>query len=133
MSRKSIWPLATRRWAICDSFGFGEAFFPVLVGDHADADEEAGPGCGADRVENAEGEAQAVVEAAAVEIGAVVGGRRPELIDEMAVSVEGDAVKAGFLHACRGGSVIGDDPFDVPLLRFLGEGAVRGLADRRRG
>ncbi len=109
-----------------------KALLPVFVGDHPDADDEVRPHRAADRVEHAEDEAQPIVEAAAILVGALVGGRRPELVREMAISLDLDAVEAGSLHALRRRGVVGDDPLDIPVLRLLREGPVGGFTDRRR-
>jgi hypothetical protein len=79
----------------------------------------------------AKGEAQAVVEAAAVLVVAAVGGGRPEAVHQVAVGLDLDAVEAGRLHALGGVGVVGDDAGEVPVLGLLGEGAVGRLAHRR--
>lgn len=104
----------------------------VLVGDHADADDEPVADGLAHRVDDAPGEAQPVVERAVVFVVAAVGGRRPERVHQMAVGLELDAVEPGCLHALGRGGIVGDDAVDVPVLGRLGEGAMRRLAHRRR-
>ena len=95
--------LAARDQAAADlePFRARQALVPVLVGDHAEADDEVGADRGADRVQHLEGEAQAVVEAAAVVVGPPVGRGRPEPVEQVAVGLELDAIEAGRLHALR--------------------------------
>ena len=89
---------------------------------------KSSPTAGADRLQRVEGEAQAVVEAAAVGRVELVGQRRPELVHQVAVGLELDAVEPGRLHPLGGVGIVLDDPGDVPVLGLLREGAVRGLA-----
>ncbi len=67
----------------------------LLVADEADADDEVARHAGPHRLEDAGPEAQAVVERAAVVVGAMVEQRRQELMDEVAVGgMDLDAVEA---------------------------------------
>ncbi len=109
-----------------------QALVEILVGDHADADDEVRPHRLAHRVDDAEGEAQPVVERTVELIVATIGQRRPEAIHEMAVGFELDAVETGRLAALRRRRVVGDDAVDVPVLHRLREGAMGRLAYRRR-
>ena len=95
---KSIRPEATSRRAISSPSALRQAALPVLVADHADADDEVRPDPVADRAQHLEGEAQAVVQAAAILVVALVGGRRPELVDQMAVAFELQPVEPAGLH-----------------------------------
>src|SRR5262245_36160357 len=80
-------------------------------------------------VDHPQGEAQAVVQGAAILVGAFVGGGRPELVHQVAVAFELDAIQARGLHPlCRRG-VFSNDAFDVPVLYLLGHGAVGWFAD----
>ena len=74
---------------------------------------------------------QAVVERSAIFVLALVGGRRPELIDEMAVAFEFEPIEPAGLHPLGRVGVSLDHAGEVPILHRLGEGAVGGLADRR--
>ena len=127
--------LAAARHAARDlhTFFARQAFRPVLVGDHADAHDELRPGAPADRIHHAKGETQPVIEAAAILIVALVGRRGPELVRQMAVGVKLDAIEAGFLHPRGGGTVIGNDPVDIPVFQLLRERPVGRFADRGRG
>ena len=78
-------------------------------------------------------EAQAIVERAVVVVAAVVGGRRPELVQQMAVAFELETVETGLLHALRGGGIVADHPGDVPVLHLLGQRPMGRLAHRRGG
>ena len=90
----------------------------------------------AHRVDHPPGEAQPVVERAAIFVVAPVGGRRPEAVHQMAVSLELDAVEARRLHPLRGSSIVGDDALDVPVLGLFGKarcaGSRTGEADEHR-
>ena len=125
--------LAARHEAAADleAFGAREALVPGLVGDHADADDEVRADRGADRGQHLEGEAQAVVQAAALGVGPPVGRGRPEAVEQVAVGLDLDAIEAGRLHALRGRGVVPDDAREVPVLGLLGERAMRRLAHRR--
>jgi hypothetical protein len=58
-----------------DALRAGQSDIPSLIGHHADADNESGTSRGTHRIEHAMGEAQAVVQAAAVLVRAVIGRR----------------------------------------------------------
>ena len=88
----------------------------------------------AHRLQHLDAEAHAVFEAAAIFVGALVDGRAPELVDQMAVrGGQLAAVEPAFLAAARGGGVVGDDARDVEILHLLGDGAAGGLAAGRGG
>lgn len=82
----------------------------------------------ADRPEHVEGETQPVVQTATIGRVQIVGQRRPELFQQMAVGLQLDPVEARRLHPLRRIGEIGNHPGDVPILHPLGEGAVGGLA-----
>ena len=109
-----------------------DAAWNRLVDGHADADDEVGPDPLADRPQDAPPEAQPVLEGAAVLVAAVVRQRRPELVEEVAVGLDLDAVHPARLHALCGVGVLLDDAVDVPVLGLLGHGAMRRLPPRRR-
>ena len=104
-----------------------------LVDGHADADDEASADALTDGGEHAQPEAHAVVERPAVLVGAPVGERRPELVEQVAVGLDLDAVHAAGLHPLGGVGVLADDAVDVPVLGLLGHRPVSRLAQRRRG
>ena len=116
-----------------DAFLAGKAGLPVLVGDHAQAEQEAGADGVAHGLHDPERERHAVVQAAAKGVVPLVGGRRPELVGQVAVGVDLQPVEAGGLHTLGGGGVVGHDAVDVPGLDLLGKGPVGRLADRRGG
>jgi hypothetical protein len=98
--------------------------------DHADADDERGAGRNTHGVEYAQGEAQPVVQAAAVFVAAVIGRRRPELVRQMAIGLDLDAIQSGGLHALRRGGIVRDDTLDVPILDRLGKCPMCRFAHR---
>ncbi len=111
--------------------GLADALVPILVGHQPGADDEIRPHGLAHGVEHAEGEAQSIVQGAAILVGALVGGRRPELVHQVAVAFELDAIQSRSLHALGGRGILPDDPLDVPILDLLGNGTVGGFADGR--
>ncbi len=90
--------------------------------------------CGLHGAQHVEPEAGAVLQAAAVFVGAAVFERRMELRDQVAVrGVDLDAVEAGLLRAHRGGDVCGGRLRDARLAHFFrDDGLERGLVDRMR-
>ncbi len=105
-----------------------EAALPVLVADHPRADEEAVADPLADGREDLEAEAHAVFERPAIVVVAPVGGWRPELVDQVPVAFELEAIEARGFDPLGAVGVRRDDAGDVPVLHDLGEGAVRRLA-----
>ena len=84
-----------------------------LVAGDADADGEPGADLGPDGVQDLAGEADPVLEGAAVVVVADVGGRRHERAEQVAVGrVEFDAVEAALLRPVerprRSGHEVGD-------------------------
>jgi hypothetical protein len=82
MLRKSNFPDEASLWAISTPSCLGQALVKILVGDHADADEEIRADRGAHRIDDAPGEAQAVVERAAIDHrrgGLVAGDQKPSI------------------------------------------------------
>ena len=55
------------------------------------------------------------------------------MVEQMTVGLNLDAIHAGGLHPFGCIGEVTDDPLDVPLLGFLGNGPVRRFAQRRRG
>ena len=104
----------------------------LLVRDDPHAHDEVGADAVAHRVQHLEGEAQAVVEAAAIGRVQVVDRGRPELRQKLAVGLQLDPVHARLLHPLGGVGELGRDAGDVPVLDPLGKGAMRGLAFMRR-
>ena len=93
----------------------GEAAGLELDAVEFDAEEEAGGGgeFGADGLGDLKDQAGAVGEAAAVAVGAFVGGLGEELGEEVAVgAVQFDAVVAGFVEEFGGVGEAGDDVVD---------------------
>jgi hypothetical protein len=110
-----------------------EAARRVLVQDHADADDVVMADLAADLDQHLEAKAHPVLEAAAVVVGAPVGRRRPEGIQQMAVGLDLDAVHGAVAAAPGGGAVGAHDAADVVLLDRLGKRAMRRLPDRGGG
>ena len=67
----------------------------------------------------------------AVRIGPSVGQRRPELVEQVAVGLDLDAVHAGRLHPLGGVGVLGHDALDVPVLGLLRDRPVGRLPHGR--
>jgi hypothetical protein len=111
----------------CESAGH------LLVHDHADADDVVRANLVADFIQHRETEAHAVIQAAAVAVGAPIGRRRPEGVQQMAVGFDLDAVHPALAAAPCRGAVGAHDPLDVMLLHRLGERAMGWLAHRRGG
>ena len=102
---------------------------PVGGGDADEKRQVLGPG-GADGFDDFEGEASAVFEAAAVFVGAVVGERREELVQEVAVGgVYLDEVEAGGEGAMGCCDEVGDDLVHAGAIECGGEGVGLVEAD----
>ena len=99
-----------------------------LVHAHPHAHDEVVRHRGSHRVDEAQGEAQAVLERSAVLVFAVVEPRGDEGVHEVAPVLQFEAVQTAVGHPPRRLRVVGDDPVDVPVLGLLREGAVGGLA-----
>ncbi len=103
-----------------------------LVGGHAHADDVVGPDLAAHLLQHLQAEAHAVLQAAAIGIGAPVDAGRPELGHQMqGLEGELDPVEPALAAAPRRLAEVADDPGEVPVLHLLGEGAVLGLPHRR--
>ena len=109
-----------------------DAALHVFVANHARADEEIRADALANRAQHLDSKAHAVVERAAIIVVAPVGQRRPELIHQMAVSLDLQPVEPRRLHPLGGVGVMGDDARDVEILHRLGKCAMRGFADMAR-
>jgi len=78
---------------------------------------------GANGVDDFKGEADAVVERAAVFVGAVIGERREELVEKIAVgSVDFNEIETGGVRATCGGDEIGDDLLHAGTVEGGGDG-----------
>ena len=106
------------------------AFEQVVAGD-ADADQEIRSCLLARLGQHFQMEAHAVLQIAAVLIGALVGEGADELIGQVAGEDELAAVEIALPAAPRRCSVVVLHPLDVEILHRLGKGAVRRLAQRR--
>ncbi len=107
-----------------------------FVGDEADADQKVRPDAIANGGENFEREAKPVVERAAIWRLHIVGQGRPELVHQMAVGLELEAVESARFQPVGRVGIVLDDSLDVPILDFLGKGAMGGFAlvrGRQRG
>jgi hypothetical protein len=113
-----------------DAVCAGKPDFPVLVGDHAHAEQEAGADRRAHRLHHAQRKRHAGIEVAAERIVPLVRRGRPELVGQMAVGVDLQPVQTGRLHALRRRRVVGDDAVDVPVLDRLRKRPMGRLADR---
>ena len=109
----------------------------TLISGVADTNDELAAHPCANGAQHFHGEAQPILETAAVGALQGIGERRPELIHQVAVGLQLDTVEAGCLHALGGVGVVLDQPCDIPVLDPLGKGAVRrlttmGRRDRRQ-
>ena len=110
-----------------------QAVVDQLVAGHAHADDVVVADRFAAGFKHFDAEAHAVFQAAAVFVGALVDGRAPELVDQVAVGGgQLEAVQAAFLAAAGGGGVVGDDAADVGVFHLLRDGAAGRLALGRR-
>ena len=105
-----------------------QAALPVFVADEPRAKEEIRTDAPPHRLEHRHAETQAVIDRSAIFVGPPIGGGRPELVDEVAVALEFDAIEPAGLHPLGRVGVGGDHTCDVPVLHRLGEGAMCGLA-----
>ena len=118
--------------------GDGEAFvgraaaLDHLVARDAQADHVVVADLLADRLEHLDAEAHAVLEAAAVLVGAPVDQRAPVLVDQVEPGVvQLDAIEAGRLAAPGGLGEVVDHALVIEVLHLLGEAAVQALARDR--
>lgn len=111
-----------------DGIGFGEPSRAVFVEGHADADHEFRPDRAADRPDHSGRERGPAVRGTAVFVIAVVGGRRQESVEQVAVGLEFDAVESGILAPFGGRGEVADYPIEVPRFGDLGHRPVRGFA-----
>ena len=126
--RKSTSPLSRSRRAISKPSPRCWPARQALVAGVAHADDEVRAAPRPDRPEHLEREPHPVLERAAERRLEVVGQRRPELVDEMPVGLELDAIEPRRLHPLGGRGIVRDDAGNVPVLDALREGPVRRLA-----
>ena len=103
-----------------------------LVENHSHADDVGVTHPLSDGPQHLHREAQAILERAAVLVGAQVGSGGEKLIEEMPIGLDFNSVHATRLHPFRSVGVVTHDALDVPTLGFLGVGAVCWLAQSRR-
>ena len=108
----------------------GPAAFNPVGGRDADKEGEVGRPCGSDGIDDLQEEACAAFEAAAVSIGALIGERREELMQQIAVSGmdlnEVEASGEGPLCRLREGR---DHGVDAGLVKRLRDSVVRSKGD----
>ena len=109
--------------------GLGQAARQVLRSAHPDADDELVADFAADGFEHLDGEAHPVLERAAVPVRPRIDERRPELVDQVAVGLQLEAVEAALLAATGRRSEGADDAPDVAFLHLLGKAPMGRLAD----
>ena len=105
----------------------GDAAGPHLVGHAAHAQNEFRSHAFADRAHHFHRKAHPVFQRAAKGCVQRVGRGRPELVYQMPVGFQLQAVDPGGVHAFGGVGVVADDAVNVPVFHLFGEGAVRGL------
>ena len=106
----------------------GEAAGQVFVAGVTHADDECRPDAFAHRPQHVEAKAQAVVQRTAIGFVQRICEGRPELVHQVAVGLQLQAIEPGRLHAFGGVGIVADDAFDVPVFQLLRKGTVRGLA-----
>ena len=112
-----------------DAVLVGQAVVDQLVARHAHADDVVVADRLAAGFQHLDAEAHPVFQAAAVLVGALVDGRAPELVDQVAVGGgQLEPVQAAFLAAAGGGGVVGDDAAEVGVFHLLRDGAAGRLA-----
>ena len=107
----------------------GQAARHVLRSAHPDADDELVADLPADGFEHLDREAHPVLERAAVPVRPRVDERRPELVDQVPVGLQLEAVEAALLAATGRRPKGPDDAPDVAFLHLLREAPMGGLAD----
>ena len=110
-----------------DTLQRGDAAGAHLVGHAAHAQNKVWPHAPADGAYHFHGKAHPVFQRTAKGRVQRVGGRRPELVDQMPVCLQLQAIDPRRVHAFGGIGVVADDAVYVPVFHLFGEGAVRGL------
>ena len=105
-----------------------DAAGPHFVGHAAHAQNELRPYALADGAYHLHRKAHPVFQYPAEWRVQGVGRGRPELIDQMPVGLQLQAIDPGGVHAFGGVGIVADDAVDVPVFHLFGKGAVRGLA-----
>ena len=95
-----------------------------LVGHASHPQDEVGPHPGPDGLDHVQREAHPVLQRAAVGPLQRVGGGGPELVHQVAVGFQLQAVHAGGVHAFGRVGVVADQARNVPVLHLFGESAV---------
>lgn len=96
----------------------------VFIAGVAHPEQEILTAALADTAQHLEGEAHAVFQRTTVRAIEIVGQWRPELIHEVPVRLQFQAIETGGLHAFGGVHIILDDPIDVPVFHLFREGPV---------
>ena len=98
-----------------------------LVDGHSQADYVVGANPFPNGPENHQGDAQPFLEGPAEVVFSTVSEGRVELVEEVPVGLDLDAVHSAGLHAFGGIGVPTNDAFDVPVLGLLGVRPVGGF------
>ena len=122
---------ASKRCSVCEPDAGVDPAVDGLVDHHPDADDEVGTDPLADRRQHVASRNGSRPSVAAPLVIAVVGERRQELVEQVPVGLDLDAVHPARLHPLGGVGVLADDALDVPVLGLLGDVAVGRLAHRR--
>jgi len=107
----------------------GQSTLPILVAHQTGTDDEIRADAVPHGVNHLAGKAQPIIERAAIGVDALVGGRRPELVDQMAIHFEFETIEPARLAPLGGIGVIADDAGNVPFLDGFRKCAVRLLAN----
>ena len=111
-----------------DSFRHLEPVRELLVDRHPHAHDEIGAHALADSAQHVEREAEPVGERATPVVGAVIRVGREELVEQVPVRLDLDAVHSAGLHSFGSVGVVPHDAFDVVGLGLLRVATVRWFA-----
>ncbi len=116
-----------------EPIAFRQTTLENFIGNVANSDQEVRPNTLTNCSQNLQREPHTIIERATVNSVEFVGKRGPELVQQMPVGFQLQPVETGCLHAFRCIRIIHDNALNVPILCFLGIGAMGWLVLARRG